>query len=1018
MANAHVHLTENLLSAFVLGKLPDAEQQMVENHLVECADCEHRAAMAMPADPLVGLIRSAVCNHLPAVAEIEAVTRDGEMEPTPSDLRGFAESPSLSLPGPFPETISKLGKYRVLRPLGWGGMGSVWLAEHQIMGRLVALKVIRPELIAKENAVERFRREVQAAAKLNHHHIATAYDAEQVGAVHFLVMEFIDGETLAERVKKGPLPVAEACQAIRDAALGLAHAHATGLVHRDVKPGNLMRSKDGLVKVLDFGLVAIQDSAPTITGENLVMGTTDYIAPEQAEDARAADARSDIYGLGCTLYHLLSGHVPYPELSPLRKIDAHRHQPASPLTHTPPGLAAIVEKMMAKAPRERFQTALEVADALNPYATGKEPVVNTLHGNAPRRGLRWLAAGLLLAALAGLAGALHFLSWPKHAPLNSAAPQGLVSLAPERTLQRHAARTRAVVFSADSQKLYSCDDNGRIYEWPVTGGEPSAEWNIGRLIYALALAGDGKTLLAVTRQQLYAWDLETHRESVRFPSVPLEEGLGDVAVSPDGRRAATVGGRNGQVRVWDLSEGKQQSTWNAAATNRPSIYAVAWSPDGAVLATAGDSGLALWRPETGQLAQKVLTQASLTSVAFSADGCDLYALGWEGLIWAFDRATGKQLLEINTHGFNAGGRLCVSPAGHVIAASQNEEVTIWHPFAKARLARLLGHERVTGRPTISPNGKWIAAGGDDQSVRVWRTPALPPLDQSPHVDFDRHVDLPAVDFDAEESRVVDFREIHGAGLGDLRSWLSDLPPTFRPVEVTARAGAAPPCFDAVSIRDGNEWTFDAKLDLDQTGVDHLKDFHAVREPGWSLRIVCAYDDGKNFPRHHIWIKDDRFWGVHGRPLGQLPEALRKWQLEDYHPARFYQNGRDPGRGSAVRPYGIHLEVATGPPWETFLELSEAEVATKLAEMRSKKKRPTALNAYGSGNQRTFALSLGANPKGRSWEYRHGMTIAQYEAALIEQKSLGRRPLAVTSEATPEGVRYAVLWLEYSPMEPR
>jgi hypothetical protein len=306
-----------------------------------------------------------------------------------------------------PPELAGHPKYRVVRPLGFGGMGTVWLAEHTVMGRVVALKVVRPEWLARPGAAERFQREVRAAAKLKHEHIATAYDAEQVGDRHFLVMEYVPGESLHDALRRGPLPAAEACRAVRDAARGLAHAHAAGLVHRDVKPGNLIRTPDGMTKVLDFGLVSVAEpEGSALTGENLVMGTPDYIAPEQAD--RAADARSDIYALGCTLYHLLAGRVPYPADSVLKKIDAHRDPARGPqaIPGASPGLFDVVARMMAKDPRDRFQTAGDVAAALEPFAAAVEPTPT------PTRqpdGRGWLiAAGVLFAAVGlALAGVVY-----------------------------------------------------------------------------------------------------------------------------------------------------------------------------------------------------------------------------------------------------------------------------------------------------------------------------------------------------------------------------------------------------------------------------------------------------------------------------------------------------------------------------------------------------------------------------------------------------------------------------------
>ncbi len=158
-------------------------------------------------------------------------------------------------------------------------------------------------------------------------------------------MEFVDGQTLVEVVSRGPLPVAEACRAVLDACRGLAHAHAAQLIHRDVKPGNMMRTSSGDTKILDFGLVVSPEETSSLTAPNLVMGTPDYISPEQAEDPHSADERSDINSLGCTLYHLLTGPVPFPETSVVRKIDAHRSKEVH-LTSLPMALRAIVLRMV------------------------------------------------------------------------------------------------------------------------------------------------------------------------------------------------------------------------------------------------------------------------------------------------------------------------------------------------------------------------------------------------------------------------------------------------------------------------------------------------------------------------------------------------------------------------------------------------------------------------------------------------------------------------------------------------
>src|SRR5581483_8080916 len=225
-------------------------------------------------------------------------------------------------------------------------------------------------------AVERFGREVKAAAKLDHPNIVKAYDAERAGDLQLLAMEYVEGLSLADVLaKKGPLPIPNACHYVRQAALGLQHAHEKGMVHRDLKPHNLMLTPKGVVKILDFGLaklVSERQKQGGLTHDNAVMGTPQYLAPEQATDSKSADIRADIYALGCTLYDLLAGRPPFAGDNPIQVVIAHIEQAPPPLEglrpDVPPALAALVARMLAKDPAQRPQTPKEVADALAPFA--------------------------------------------------------------------------------------------------------------------------------------------------------------------------------------------------------------------------------------------------------------------------------------------------------------------------------------------------------------------------------------------------------------------------------------------------------------------------------------------------------------------------------------------------------------------------------------------------------------------------------------------------------------------------
>jgi serine/threonine protein kinase len=380
------HPSVEQLAAFRLGKIDSPHLAEIERHVSECDTC-CQTLRSLPDDTLISLVRECA-----AVSAMDAETPHRPGGPTCTHL-----SPDVSAVPELAPELAQHSRYRVLELIGAGGMGAVYKAEHQLMERRVALKVIRRELVDKPAAVERFRREVRAAARLTHPNIVTAHDAEQAGDAHFLVMEYVEGISLANLVKqKGRLAVSEACEFVRQAALGLEHAFECGMVHRDIKPQNLMLTPGNQIKILDFGLASYLfeeanagdttdpsqcSVATSLTQTGSLMGTPDYIAPEQIENARRADIRSDIYSLGCTLYYLLTAEVPFPAPTIPEKLRAHQAQSPKPLSEhrpdVPAGLVAVVGKMMAKDPAERYQTPAEAVKALTLFVTeaASEPIV-------------------------------------------------------------------------------------------------------------------------------------------------------------------------------------------------------------------------------------------------------------------------------------------------------------------------------------------------------------------------------------------------------------------------------------------------------------------------------------------------------------------------------------------------------------------------------------------------------------------------------------------------------------------
>lgn len=286
-----------------------------------------------------------------------------------------------------------LGKYRLLQLLGAGGMSSVYLAENTTLHQRVAIKVLPIKRVAQTSFLARFRREARMAFRLSHQNVARAFDLDQVGEIHFIVMEYVDGIDLHAKVKhEGHVAVREAVEYLRQAALGLHHAHEEGLVHRDVKPSNLMLDRKGTIKILDLGLAFASDDeeAASITREHdeRVLGTADYLAPEQATDSHTADRRSDIYALGCTLHYLLIGKAPFAQGKLAERVQAHLKKPPPNIVEeradVPLPIAQLYFRMLEKHPDARPQTALEVADTLSAWLAAIPP--GTAATAPPRRG--------------------------------------------------------------------------------------------------------------------------------------------------------------------------------------------------------------------------------------------------------------------------------------------------------------------------------------------------------------------------------------------------------------------------------------------------------------------------------------------------------------------------------------------------------------------------------------------------------------------------------------------------------
>jgi serine/threonine protein kinase len=603
--------------------------------------------------------------------------------------------PALSLPGESPTSMVAdappvLAGFEVLEEIGRGGMGIVWKARQRDPDRIVALKVIRKERLGSAEMINRFRREARASARLRHPNVVEVYASDFEGDTQYLAMEYVAGITLQRLVEQtGPLPLVQACDFIRQAALGLEHAAEQRLVHRDIKPANLMVVAPSgfplplrpVVKILDMGVARLhqlteQESLTTLTRDGSVIGTPDYVAPEQLEDPRSVDIRADLYSLGCTFYYLLTGHVPFPGGTLVQKLDRQRWQTAPGVNQLrpeiPPALAAVVRRLMAKHPDDRYQTPGELAGVLDTLLrTGDLPGG---HRPAPIVELRKLTGH------AGIVVAIDFCDGGR----------SVVSGSADRTL-------RLWDVGTGQEKLRFGETRhevGCLAVVPSTG---------------IVLAGQGVTVRGYevgTGREVYT--LTGHNDAVRC-----------VAISGDGKRAAS-GGDDRTVRVWDLARGREIHRFTR---HRAGVTGVALSADGKViLSGARDQTLRLWEAGTGrELHAFNAPRGPVLCVALTPD--EQYACSghFDTTLRLWDVHTGREVRRFAGHEKMVNG-VAYCPDGRLVSASHDQTVRFWDTASGAELASCVGHGGPVAVVAVSPDGLLVASGSFDQTVRLWQVP--------------------------------------------------------------------------------------------------------------------------------------------------------------------------------------------------------------------------------------------------------------------------------------------------------
>jgi WD40 repeat protein/serine/threonine protein kinase len=668
--------------------------------------------------------------------------------------------------GTTAEFVHRLGKFELLGRVGQGSFGTVWRARDTELDRIVAVKVPHASLLDSPHYVERFRREARAAAQLRHPNIAPLHEVALVDGLPILVSDFIDGVPLKELLEVRRLTFQQAAGLVADVAEALDYAHSRGLVHRDVKPGNLMIESApgppgtalGKPIVVDFGLALRDEAEVVMTVEGQIIGTPAYMSPEQAAgQGHRVDRRSDVYSLGVILYELLAGEKPFRGSKAMLLHQVLREEPRPPRSlndRIPRDLETVCLKAMAKEPARRYPTAGEMADDLRRFLR-KEPIHARPVGRFERLG-RWcrrnplvafLVAAVTISLLGGTAVASY---WAIRASQHAQRAEA----------ERHHSELRR--YAAEINLAQQALDKGHIpllqefLERQVPRpGEPDLrgfEWYwlrrlAGQELYTLAdhagpvgglaISADGRWLASAAGRQVSVWEMATGRLHQRFSDHRLP--IDTVALSPDGRWLASAGNDQAggdslpaEVKVWDLARGLPMVTLGG---HRGAVTALAFSPDSRVLACAGggqasgrplDGVVQLWEVPAGKVLRTLPAQkAAILSVAFSPDGTRL-ATADDGLppqdpaVRVWETMSGRLLFAL--HGHTAPiGAVAFSPDGTRLAsAGWDNTARLWDAAApKPVLFTLTGHQAPIQGIAFSPDGRRLATACHDRTVGLW-----------------------------------------------------------------------------------------------------------------------------------------------------------------------------------------------------------------------------------------------------------------------------------------------------------